>query len=440
MIGESPKRSRECGRGIALAVLVLFAAAAADRARGAEGSAAPAGASVTDVTEAWPAHGSAGPGAQRSKAAARRATRPKAAEFSHDRPAHRRACDSCHKFPSANWKEARKGGEPFPDVTQYPQHSSCIGCHRRQFFSNEKPSPSICSVCHQSAVPRAIALHPFPTLSESFDKSPKAASAGPSDFLVFFPHDKHLAVLGELRREPEEGRGLRFVRASFGAAPAPRAARAQEDAAKANEVCATCHQTYQPQGDSDDEFVTKPPKDLPEGAFWLKKGTFKTSPADHASCFTCHSADSGLSPAPADCASCHRQRPAGPPAPADFDSQLAARMGVTDRLTLARWRDRQSAAFRHEWFSHAELKCADCHKVEEMNTADPRTKRVPVLSCGGGGSGCHITEKDDDDGALNLAAAQKRADPSFTCTKCHAVLGAAPEPASHASALSAIRK
>jgi hypothetical protein len=373
-----------------------------------------------------------------------RAAPRRAPDFSHQRAQHRQACDSCHKFPSANWNEVREGDAAFPDITQYPEHASCLGCHRRQFFTSERPSPSICAVCHQSAVPRSIIVHPFPALPEAFDKSPKAA-AHTSDFLVFFPHDKHLAVLGDARRGTGEGRAVNFVRASF----TERGARArerdgaliQDDAAKANEVCATCHQTHMPQGETDEEFITKPPEGLAEDAFWLKKGTFKTSPRGHASCFTCHSADSGIAPAPSDCATCHRPPPAGQPAePSDFDPQLAARMNVTDRLTLALWARRQTARYRHEWFSHAELKCSDCHKVEEMNTAEPRTTRVPVLSCGGGGSGCHITAADEEGGALNLAVARKLEDASATCTKCHAVLGARPVPSSHASALSAIRK
>jgi hypothetical protein len=440
MIRESQTRVRK-GRAIAVTVFVLLASVASARteqARQQQAAFAPSAAEAVSAHGAQPVRAAAN--AQRRAASSARGGQRKSVEFSHATAAHGRACDSCHKFPSDNWKQARAGGEPFPDITQYPTHASCIACHRKQFFSNEKPAPSICSICHESAVPRSISLHPFPTLAEAFDKSPKAAQAS-SDFLIFFPHDKHLAILGEMQREAEEERGMGFMRASFGVGAARTPASAQEDAAKANEVCATCHQTYLPQGDSDMEFVTPPPKDLAEGAFWLKKGTFKTSPAGHASCFTCHSADAGLSPAPADCASCHKFAPAGQAAPpADFDSQLAARMGITDRRLLAHWRDRQSAPFRHEWFSHAEMKCTDCHQVGEMNTADPRTKRVAVLSCGGTGTGCHITATDDDGGALNLAVAQKRADAAFACTKCHVVLGASSLPAAHASALSAIKK
>src|SRR6476659_4776424 len=36
------------------------------------------------------------------------------------------ACDSCHKVPSKNWKEVRVGEAAFPDVSDFPEHSSCL--------------------------------------------------------------------------------------------------------------------------------------------------------------------------------------------------------------------------------------------------------------------------------------------------------------------------
>src|SRR5438093_36398 len=72
--------------------------------------------------------------------------------FTHQVPQHKQACNLCHKFPSANWKQIRKGDEAFPDVTDYPQHSSCLGCHRDQFFSGA--TPTICGVCHVQPGPR----------------------------------------------------------------------------------------------------------------------------------------------------------------------------------------------------------------------------------------------------------------------------------------------
>jgi hypothetical protein len=350
--------------------------------------------------------------------------------FDHATAQHRKACDACHKFPSANWKEARPGEAAFADITEYPEHSSCLDCHRTQFFARERPQPKICAVCHVGATPRNTTRWPFPSLAEAFDTTPKGRAAA-SDFGVAFPHDKHEGVIGGL----EGGRDDRalFVRASFVGGGGTR----QDDPAKANAFCANCHQTFQPQGDSDDEFVTKPPKDLAEDAFWLKKGTFKTAPRDHATCFTCHSADGGMEPMPNNCAACHKllqpsERLSLTAAREDFDPKLAARMGVTDRATLRRWAARGAARFRHEWPPH-DLACADCHKPAQMNAAEPRARRVPVLSCGGGGTGCHV--EPTNDGILNTVVAKKKENPAFVCTKCHVLNGRLPLPESHAAAV-----
>lgn len=53
--------------------------------------------------------------------------------FSH--PTHvvreKLACGSCHKFPTNNWKEVRKGDAAFPDVAEFPEHATCLNCHRQ---------------------------------------------------------------------------------------------------------------------------------------------------------------------------------------------------------------------------------------------------------------------------------------------------------------------
>ena len=323
-------------------------------------------------------------------------------EFSHNIAQHRQACDTCHKFPTANWKQVRKGNEAFPDVTEYPEHSSCLSCHRQQFFKGAQPA--ICSICHQQVTPQGGARHPFPNPAETFERSTKGEMAV-SDFGIHFPHDKHVEIVGK----------------------------------NAQESCAECHQTYQPQSDSDEEFVTKPPKDLAEAAFWLKKGAFKTSPSSHAACFTCHSEDSGLKPAPTDCATCHRLLPPDQiiqltEARDDFDPKLAAQMGIKDKTTLEKWSRRDAAKFRHEWIPHAGLGCAACHNVNQIDTMDEKTKRVPVQSCGGEGTGCHIEATTE--GILNLEIEKKRAGAGFQCSKCHVNNGRLSLPATHANAIS----
>lgn len=342
-------------------------------------------------------------------------------KFSHQLGAHRLACDSCHKFPSKNWKQVgKKPGDATPDVTDYPEHASCISCHRQQFFARERPAPRICSVCHVRISPRDTARFPFPNLQGE-----------ESEFRVGFPHQTHVDIVGrngpQFRRDP----AMRFIAASF--------ERTGETQAETSEPksCAVCHQTYQPQGKSDEEYVMKPPKNLGD-AFWLKKGTFKTIPGNHTTCFTCHSAESGIKPAPSDCNTCHKLSNPGPGLVADFDPGLAETMGITDPTILREWRRRYSAgAFRHEGGMHPTLNCTACHKVATMNTLDPRTLRVPGLSCGGGGTGCHITATADDGGILNFEVAKKKSLPTFRCAKCHIVFGKGAVPDDHLRAIQA---
>jgi hypothetical protein len=100
------------------------------------------------------------------------------------------ACNSCHKFPTKNWKDVRKGDAAFPDVAEYPEHASCLNCHRPQFFARERPAPKICSNCHVKATPNDTSRYPFPSLGEAFFESAKAVNFV-SEFRVSFPHDKH---------------------------------------------------------------------------------------------------------------------------------------------------------------------------------------------------------------------------------------------------------
>jgi hypothetical protein len=353
------------------------------------------------------------------------------AKFSHNILQHKQACSSCHRFPSSNWKAVRKAGEAFPDITDYPQHSSCLNCHRQQFFSGARPV--ICSICHLNPSPRDSRRQPFPNPPEIFAVSQKGRTATP-EFAISFPHDKHLDLVGQLRplfrREP----GILLIRARLQPKSEPQA---EESDPKS---CAVCHKTYQPQGESDEEFVTKPPKELPEDAFWLKKGTFKTSP-NHATCFTCHSQESGITPSPTDCSACHKLLPPSQQiqlkqAHDDYDPKLAAAMGITDKTSLELWSKRDTAKFRHEWIPHASLSCTACHNVVAINTLDRKTV-VHVKSCGGEGSGCHIEKTNE--GVLNLEVEKKQADPAFECGKCHISNDKRMAPKTHLNALAAAK-
>ncbi len=321
------------------------------------------------------------------------------------------ACDSCHKVPTANWDKVRSKEMAFPDVTDYPQHQSCINCHRPQFFSGK--SPAICSNCHTNPSPKDSSRHPFANPREIFDTSPKGKTAE-SDFQVYFPHDKHIDIVSQ----NENQLSPMFVNVSM---------------KRAEESCSVCHQTYKPQDKSDDEFFTTPPKDLGEG-FWLKKGTFKTAPIGHTNCFTCHSVDTGIIPAPTNCGTCHKPKQAE--TKSDFDFKLAEKIGVTDKLMLDNWKWRDaSGKFRHEFSSHAEMSCSTCHNVATMNTADSKSKKVAVLSC----SPCHITATSDDGGILNFEIDSRKKDGKFDCVKCHISLGKEAVPSSHTKAIESLK-
>jgi Cytochrome c7 and related cytochrome c len=344
-----------------------------------------------------------GPARRRAPAASQ--AQPRAPlTFSHRLKEHQLACDKCHKFPSPNWKDARKGSDAFADATQQPEHASCLSCHQQQFFARERPAPRICSVCHVAVSPRDQTRLAFPNPPEKFNAT-KQAQGFVSDFRVGFPHDKHLEVVD--------------------ASSAPEKTDPKS--------CGVCHQLYQPQGKDKNEYVGTPPKDLGE-RFWLKKGTFRTIP-NHSTCFTCHSQDSGIAPAPNDCNACHKLAPVEP-ARADFDPKLAAAMGVADGNIWQTWRRRDSSGtFRHEGGAHPDQSCTACHDTAKMNTLDRKTMRVPVESC----NVCHITATAADGGALNIEADQRKAKPAFQCTKCHITYGREPMPATHTKAIEAAK-
>ena len=337
--------------------------------------------------------------------------------------AQKLTCDSCHTFPSKNWKEVRKGDTAFPDISEFPEHASCLNCHRTQFFARERPAPIICSNCHIKATPRDTARFLFPSLGDVFDPTKKRRDFD-SEFAVNFPHDKHMDVLGS-NVQPSQPQGDRFVRVGFQETKAK-----QESDAK---VCLICHLTYQPQGDSAEEYETKPPKDLGD-SFWLKKGTFKTIPVSHQPCSTCHSTEGGIEPMPSKCEACHKLLPAQSVA-ADFDPKLAAMMGITDPMMLNRWKRRESSGtFPHDGGDHLSLSCSACHSIPAMITTDPKSLKVAVKSCGGA-EGCHVTATSDEGGALNFEIDQRKAKADFQCTKCHIVIGTQPVPANHVEAI-----
>lgn len=372
-----------------------------------------------------------------ARATAQRRPRVDYTKFNHRTPKHQQACDSCHTIPTPNWTRVRAGEEAFPDVADYPDHPSCVNCHRNEFFRGARPV--ICTVCHTNVSPRDGTRHPFQNPEEGFTKALKKPRTDGTQFAINFPHDRHQDVMARLPQLRGFEMGVAFVPASF-ARQAPQ---------KRIDSCSICHETYQPQGDSPEAFVVKPPADLPAGSFWLKKGTFKTTPSGHASCFNCHWQEGGERPLSTDCAGCHKLLPAGktgvfvPRDHVDADVKTAAAMGVTDQAIVNKWLRRDSATFNHGHSKHEPLGCTACHiNITAINTLDQKTLKVPILTCGGGGTGCHIKATAPKK-ILNIEVDKKTADTAFQCAKCHVNFGKVAKeeiPKSHLDAVSTPKK
>jgi hypothetical protein len=362
--------------------------------------------------------------AQRRRGARPRAARVDYSNFSHRTPQHRqRSCDSCHRSPTANWATVRAKEAAFPDIADYPDHDSCIDCHRRQFYTGARPV--ICTVCHTVVSPRADARHPFQNPSELFAQSKKKRPE-PSEFVVNFPHDRHQDVMARAR--PDVDRRVGFVRV--------RLAR-QDVGRKPVDSCTICHRTFQPLGDSPEDYVTAPPPGLPENearvaAFWMKKGMLKTTPSGHASCFNCHWQDGGERPLSSDCAGCHTLAPAlATPArrPPDADLAHPSAAALADAEMLERWSRRRVARFRHEVGKHAEVGCMGCHvsitSARRLDALD-----VPLLTCAS--ARCHGATKPSNNIIFREVELRRApATANYQCAKCHINYGREPVPKSH---------
>ncbi len=325
--------------------------------------------------------------------------------FRHDLKPHDLECSTCHKFPTANWKTVRSKDDAFEDVTDYPKHESCLSCHQQDFFTGSPPA--ICSICHLAPSPDNSARHPFPNPRELFDSSPKGRSAT-SSFDVLFPHELHSEIISDqlIRRSS----GSMFIAAAH---RRPLA-----------ENCSVCHKPMDPPGRS-----SSGPKDTGD-TVWSKQGTFMTAPLGHTTCFTCHSAASGIDPSPADCAACHKLRREG--LEPDVTGSFLKRARLDDRAMIDVWRARRSAgAFRHYLEMHRDMECSACHAVAKIDTLGRDRRRISIEQC----AVCHATAKTSEGGMLNLEIDRRTKDPRAECVKCHLAYGRSPIPESHLKAV-----
>lgn len=310
---------------------------------------------------------------QRTPTPRSRPTRIDYSHFSHATRQHQGACNTCHKTPTDNWKKVRD----YPDVADFPGHDACVSCHRAQFFKGAKPT--ICSDCHSKVSPRDDARFPF--------RNP----AGARQFVTEFPHDKHQDVIAKFFRKLKTDPQPQFVRASFSSS-----SLLADEKTKRYNNCEICHQQRA-------TAPAAPATGWPD-TFVPALDTFKLSPLNHASCFSCHW--QSQQPVNENCAGCHK---------------LAAKpyiwIGAPQRLSLK---------FRHGREQHI-AECTTCHiNITKSATLRSLKPDVPITAC----SECHNKDGLRQDVSKELVAVDRNRE--FTCTYCHtSEVGRRDPPASH---------
>jgi hypothetical protein len=178
-------------------------------------------------------------------------------KFSHATKGHFENCSSCHLIPSFQK----------PDIADYPDHPSCVNCHRQQLFRGARPV--ICSNCHTVTAPRSEARFKFPKPDEA------------SQFADIFPHASHIKTTSLLQFEKVAGKKMNI-----------------------QATCMHCHKV--------DNLARKPPAGAPADAAEhapFRAGTFMTTPTSHTTCFACHwqkgTENREQLPLSTDCAGCH---------------------------------------------------------------------------------------------------------------------------------------
>lgn len=315
-------------------------------------------------------------------------------KFSHRSRSHRQACDSCHKAPTANWRAARG----FPDVADFPDHESCVGCHRQQFFNGARPV--ICAICHTRTSPRDDLRFAFgqPAPARQSQRRPEVRQ-----FTIEFPHDKHQDVLASVAPATPAHDAAGFAHARMG----PSLIKPDDEKRPQFNNCAICHET--------NRRAPQPPRGGWPGAFVPPPETFKTTPSSHASCFNCHW--KSQEPTKDDCAGCHK-------AASDF--------------APLEWPVRISARFIHEGGGPNKdhiMECTTCHiNITKASSLRGLRPDVPIAAC----ATCHNNDSQTSTykRITTIEMELDQFEKSHNCAYCHTPdVGRKEAPQSHCVAV-----
>jgi hypothetical protein len=316
-------------------------------------------------------------------------------KFSHASESHlKRDCATCHLITSFDK----------PDITEFPDHPSCVECHRQQFFRGARPS--ICSDCHTSVSPRSGARYKFPKPGES------------SEFADVFPHANHVKSTSLIQFKKVVG-----------------------EKSNIQATCLYCHKA--------DMAKLAPPPNSSAGTFVPPPGTFMTTPTSHTTCFQCHwqkgVADREQEPYANQCASCHRNMTASvkvaaaPGATTNVNSSNAARLipaipaALTSFSRAGFSSERVVPKFVHELEAHKKkvndegkevaITCLQCHaaarKAATLETLRLKENRAGLPSCSS--SACHTAVSGAAQMPLSVyrELRERGKDAKFDCALCH---------------------
>jgi len=308
------------------------------------------------------------------------------------------------------------------EVTDFPDHPSCVGCHRAEFFRGARPI--ICSNCHTVTGPRSAARFPFPKTAE------------PPDFADLFPHKTHA----------NPAIGMKVFRILF------TNIKTQDDA------CVYCHtvdkrdfarpaaaQAGGPRQGS--TAASASPSPQPAGAgFTPKTGMFMTTLAGHAKCFQCHwqegVKDRDHKPFANQCVGCHENNvaasrpavasssatPATPAAAAGQPRVIPAALARVASQRAPLWPQRISMKYVHEIPQHKKradgsaITCISCHRPVTTAATLRELRAVEAKSCGT--AECHAAPPNTSrfpSSIYNELRDSKTGNlkTEFDCTYCH---------------------